>query len=335
MNVSRPSVYFEEIPVEGRAPIQLADFEPSLDHFRDDVLNGLRQRVKALPSKYFYDERGSKLFEKITELPMYYPTRTELAILTRSGHEIAERLGPNCLLVEYGSGISTKARIVLKHLAEPAGYLSVDISRESLLEAALEVAETYPALPVYAVCADYMNTFTLPEVGGERTVVFFPGSTIGNLTPAVAESFLHRIAERIGMDGRLLIGVDLKKDRETLEAAYNDPQGITAAFNKNLLTRINRELDGDFDLELFDHRATYNQAHGRVEMHLVSRIRQDVQVGGERIPFQDGETIHTENSYKYDLEGFSERADAAGLSVEHVWTDERRLFSVQLLQVKQ
>lgn len=326
---AHPTDQGTSIEVPGRSSIYLLDREPEPAAFREDVLEGLGQTTKALPSKYFYDERGSALFEKITRLPVYYLTETELALLQGCAPEVAGVVGPECLVVEYGTGDSRKAEIVLEALEAPAGYVPVDISRGHLVEAAREIARLFPELEVYAVCADYMGAFTLPEVSSRRVMAFFPGSTIGNFTPEQARAFLETLAGQVDY---LLIGVDLKKDRETLEAAYNDPEGITAAFNKNLLVRINRELDGEFDLEAFAHRAVYNKALGRVEMHLVSRFRQEVTAGGEVFVFQEGETIHTENSYKYDLEDFAGLAREAGFTPRGAWTDPQEYFSVHLLR---
>lgn len=310
----------------------LHDFAPAKDDFRSQVIHGLRQTRKHLPCKFFYDRRGSELFDQICELPEYYPTRTELGIMTRHAAEMAEALGPRCRIVEYGSGSSTKTRLLLDHLTDPAAYVPLDISREHLLEASHRLAERYPGLQVLPVCADYTSRFALPgAVGARRTIIYFPGSTIGNFEPHDARSFLMAAAQRAGVGGGLLIGVDLKKDPNTLHAAYNDAAGVTAAFNLNLLTRINRELDGDFDLHQFDHYAFYNPRLGRIEMHLASRCVQTAAVGAGRFDFREGETIFTESSYKYTLSGFASLAAASGWRVEKIWTDEQRMFSVQYL----
>ncbi len=313
--------------------IRLHDFKPSLDRFRAEVLSGLRKSQKELPSKYFYDEPGSRLFERICTLDEYYIPRTEAAIMEAYMEEMVELLGPNVLLIEYGSGNSTKTRILLNHLHELAAYVPIDISREQLLRATKELASDYPGLEVLPVCADYTSDFALPALkrSSVREVVYFPGSTIGNFDPIPAKHFLEHIAGVCGPGGGLLIGVDLKKDPGVLHRAYNDRQGVTAAFNLNLLERINRELTCDFQLEWFEHYAFYNPREGRVEMHLVSRRDQTVHLDNVTIPFTKGESIWTESSYKFNLDEFQQLAAAAGFKVEHVWTDEKQWFSVQYL----
>ena len=314
----------------------LVDFEPGKDNFREEVLAGLRKKPqKTLPCKFLYDERGSQLFDQICKLKEYYLTRTEIGIMKQSVEEIAERVGPCALLAEYGSGSSVKTRILLSHLPELAAYVPVDISKEHLLHSARELSAEYEDLAIYPVCADYTGDFALPDVEGPvaRRVVYFPGSTLGNLEPPAAQSFLKSIAKRVRPGGGLLIGIDLKKDRKVLEAAYNDSEGVTAAFNKNLLCRINRELGANFDLDQFAHRAVYNAAAGRVESYLVSQADQAVQLGGTEISFEEQETIHTENSYKYSLEEFAELARKTGFDVEKVWTDADNYFSVHYLTV--
>lgn len=309
--------------------IQLIDFCPEKDTFLDEVQRGLHQPQKSIPAKFFYDVRGSHLFDRITELPEYYLTRTEMGIMRRFVGEMVERMGPRTLLVEYGSGSSLKTRILLDHLTAPAGYVPIDISKEHLLRSAATLAAAYPGLAILPVCADYTTAFHLPDFDAARPVVYFPGSTIGNFTPDEARAFLRRIAGIVGPGGGLLIGVDLKKDAAVIEAAYNDAQGVTAAFNKNVLARINRELGGTFDLDAFEHRAFYNCAHGRIEMHLVSLVDQCVRLGASRIFFRGGETILTEYSYKYSLDDFAALAASTGFAVEQVWTDDAQLFSVQ------
>ena len=303
---------------------------------RDELLAGLRRTQKTLPSKYFYDDAGSALFEDICTLQEYYPTRTEISILERNIRDIAAKIGSHCLLIEYGSGASVKIRLLLDHLRVIAGYVPIDISEEHLLAAAGELREEYPRLRILPVSADYTQDFDLPEIGFpfDRRVVFFPGSTIGNFTPAQARDFLGHIAETAGEDGGLLIGVDLKKDARILENAYNDSRGVTADFNMNMLVRLNNEYDGDFDLDAFRHSAVYNAAAGRIEMHLVSKREQVVHVAGEQFLFRAGESILTEYSYKYTPEEFAELA-APFFSVESVWTDPKRWFSVQYLAVRQ
>jgi dimethylhistidine N-methyltransferase len=300
----------------------------------EDVAAGLGARQKSLPCKYFYDERGSQLFDAICELGEYYQTRTEGAILADNIAEIGERLGADCRLVEYGSGSSTKTRLLLDRLERPAGYVPIDISRELLRQSAEELAAAYPGLPVLPVCGDYTGPLVIPSPARQpvrRRVAYYPGSTIGNFVPDDARRFLARIAEVCGPGGGLLIGVDLKKDPLMLHRAYNDALGITAAFNLNILTRLNRELDANFVVDRFRHYAFYNPVFARVEMHLVSLADQTVRVAGAQIRFERGESIWTEASYKYSPHEFAELAAAAGWRVEQVWTDDRGLFSVQYL----
>jgi dimethylhistidine N-methyltransferase len=316
-------------------PVALHDYGPDVSQFRDEVWAGLSLPQKTLPCKYFYDARGSALFESICELPEYYPTRTEVSIMESHAHEMAALLGDQCLLVEYGSGSSRKTRLLLDHLHDAAGYVPIDISRAALTESARALAVAYPGLEVLPVCADYTDGFELPRsrVAPRRRGVYFPGSTIGNFTPPQAQRFLSRMARVAGSRGSLIIGVDLKKERAMLERAYDDRAGVTAAFNQNLLVRINRELGGNFDLASFRHQARWDAKLGRVEMHLVSAVVQTVRVAGRPFWFNAGDSIHTENSYKYDLSNFAALAAGVGLSVREVWTDEARRFSVQFLTV--
>lgn len=321
---------------EAQTSLAFHDFEPEREHFRADVVAGLGKERKELPCKYLYDEHGAQLFERICELEEYYPTRTELAIMEAHAPEMAASLGPGCLLVEYGSGSSRKTRLLLDHLEEPAAYVPVDISREHLRSSAAALAGQYPALEVLPVCADFTEAFELPEPASEplRRVVYFPGSTIGNFDPTEARELLAGIARRSGAGSGLLIGADLDKDPEVLEAAYDDAEGVTAEFNLNLLRRINRELGADFPLDLFRHEARYDAKRGRVEMHLVSRVDQRVHVGDRAFAFARNESIHTESAHKYTVEGFAALGESAGFAVERVWTDPQRRFSVQLLAVK-
>jgi dimethylhistidine N-methyltransferase len=324
------------MPMFKTEAIAFHDHHPEATDFRRQVLEGLCATPKRLSPKFFYDKRGSELFDAICELPEYYPTRTEIAILEAASAEIAALLGENCLLIEYGSGSSRKIRILLDALAGEATYVAIDISREHLLQSASDLAVDYPDLEVIAVCADYSKPFPLPRPSRRRVrnrVVFFPGSTIGNFTPAQAAAFLRTTARQVGPGGSMLIGVDLKKDERILRAAYNDSEQVTAAFNLNLLERINRELNGDFEVSNFEHRAHYNAQAGRVEMHLVSRCAQSVRLDGHVIPFAEGETIHTENSYKFSVEEFSCLAQRGGFAVTRVWTDPDKLFSLQYLTV--
>lgn len=312
--------------------LRFTDLHPEPADMRADVLAGLSRRRKQLPPKYFYDQRGSRLFDAITELPEYYPTRTEIGILQRHGSEMAEMVGRDALLVELGSGSSYKIRVLLQAL-EPTVYVPVDISREHLLESAGALARCFGGLEVHAVCADYSVPFELPLNGEDRgRAAFFPGSSIGNFDPDEARRFLGRIGALVGPGGKLLIGVDLIKDAAVLNAAYNDAQGITADFNVNLLRRINRELGADFDLEGFRHLAYFNTAESRIEMHLVSKADQRVGLAGEGFAFGEGESIHTESSYKYSIEGFHALAGEAGFEAERVWSDPDDLFSVHCLR---
>jgi dimethylhistidine N-methyltransferase len=315
--------------------ITLYDLESPVEDFRADVLSGLQKSVKTLSPKYFYDDRGAQLFEEICEVPEYYPTRTEMSILRENGDRMATSLGAKCMLVEFGSGASVKVRILLDQLENPAAYVPIDVAKTQLIETATELARDYPRLDVLPVCADYMGDLELPapKRHPERTAGFFPGSTIGNLEPDEANRFLRRVAGLCGEGGGLLVGVDLKKDRAILEPAYNDSRGVTAAFNLNILERINRDLGADFDLDSFRHLAVYNEHAGRIEMQLISRRKQTVRVGEAEIYFADGEVITTEHSYKYSREEFRHAAERAGFTVEQVWTDTQDLFSVQLLRV--
>ncbi|MEK8090435.1 L-histidine N(alpha)-methyltransferase [Thermithiobacillus plumbiphilus] len=317
-------------------PVDFAfhDLEPGSDDFRADVLQGLAKPGKEIPPKYFYDAEGSKLFSAICELPEYYPTRTEIGILAAQAEEIARLAGPDSLILEYGSGSSQKIRLLIQAM-RPCGYVPIEICRSYLQDAAAELTQHFPGLPIHAICADYTQLRHLPaEVKAHgRHMLFFPGSTIGNCTPLQATQLLKTAATLLGPSGALLIGVDLKKDPARLNAAYNDTQGVTAAFNLNLLRRINQELDGDFDLANFRHRAFYNADQGRVEMHLESLADQRVRVADVIFDFRRNESIHTENSYKYTTEEFRQMAETAGFKPLRVWTDAEHLFSVHYLQV--
>ena len=316
--------------------VEFHDFHPRLVDFRQEVCAGLRRDPKQIPPKFFYDKRGSELFEEICELEEYYPTRTETDILTQRAADIAARLGPHCRLIEYGSGNSRKVRILLDAMQRRLSYVAIDISRRHLIDSASELAAAYPELEVIAVCADYTKSFPLPEPQKyvvDQSAVFFPGSTIGNFTPEQALEFLRNTAALVGVGGSLLIGVDLKKDPARLDAAYNDAQGVTAAFNLNLLARMNRELDADFDVSAFGHQAFYDAERGRVEMHLVSLKDKTVGLNGSTIRFREGETIHTENSYKFSVEEFHALAARAKFRPVDVWTDPDRLFSLHYLTV--
>lgn len=308
------------------------DLHPAPEDFHAEVIAGLSEANKRLPPKFFYDELGSQLFDAITRLPEYYPTRTELGLLQRHGPDMAGMVGKDGLLFELGSGSNTKIRVLLEALRLQA-YAPIDISREFLRLSAGAIAQDHPALEVHAICTDYSKPIELPGcLDGEQRTVFFPGSSIGNFEPEQACDLLQRVGALLGTDGRLLIGVDLKKDPDRLHAAYNDGQGITSRFNLNLLTRINRELDADFDVSAFRHHAFYNEQEGRVEMHLISTLRQRVRIDGCCFEFQTGESIHTENSYKYSVDEFHALAAQAGLDAEEVWEDEDALFSIHCLK---
>lgn len=303
--------------------------------FLHETLEGLRRSPKELPCKYLYDHRGSQLFEEICELEEYYPTRTELGIMDRHVDEMAEFLGPHCLLLEFGAGSGHKTEVLLEALREPAGYVPIDISCEHLEDSARRLHRRFPDLEILPVCGDFMERWRLPDSShkAEHLAVYFPGSTIGNFTTPQAQRFLQRVAEICGPGGKLLLGADLKKDPEILELAYDDPSGVTAAFNLNLLERINRELGADFALDAFAHRAPWVESEGRIEMHLESLRDQVVHIHGERFTFEAGERICTEYSHKYSLEAAERLARGACMKVDRVWTDSQGLFSVQALTV--
>ncbi len=319
----------------GPALTTIHDFEPESGDFQSDVLTGLAQPQKQVPAKYFYDQEGSRLFDEICRLDEYYPTRTEIGILTKAAPEIGALVPRRATVIEFGAGSVEKIRLLMDALGEPRRYVPIDISREHLLDNAESFAADFPDLSVAAVCADFTQRVDLADVvPREDRVGFFPGSTIGNFTPEAARLFLAEIAATLGAGGVLIIGVDLVKAPAVLEAAYDDHQNVTARFNLNLLRRINRDLDADFDLTAFRHRAIFNADKSRVEMHLESLADQTVIVAGERFAFKNGETIHTENSYKYTIEAFQALADEAGFDAERVWTDAEALFSVHALKVR-
>jgi len=311
------------------------DLAPGEESFRDAVLHGLARPRKAIPCKFFYDARGSALFEQICALPEYYLTRTEIAILERNAAEIATLVGPHCRLIEFGSGASRKVRILLNALDAPVAYVPVDISREHLRDAAGSLSEDFPAVPVIAVCADYTRPFPLPPLAGPpgKRVGFFPGSTIGNFEPDAAADFLANYARILGSGGEMLIGVDLKKDPAVLDAAYDDRAGVTAAFNLNLLERINRELDGDLDLDLFEHLAFYSETEGRIEIYIRSLADHPARIAGRDFHFAAGELIHTEYSYKYAVGEFRALAARAGFRPLKTWIDPDELFSVHYFRL--
>ena len=305
---------------------------PAPESIRAEVLRGLLEDPKTIPPKLFYDRAGARLFEAICELPEYYLTRTELGILRHRAAEIAERCGQHTALIEYGSGAGVKVRLLLDQLRNPAAYVPVDISMEQLAAVAAERARQYPNLRVAPVHADYTLRFALPSLPPDaRRVAFFPGSTIGNLHPAEATAFLHRIRATVGPRGALILGLDRRKDAHILHEAYNDAAGVTAAFNRNLLTRLNRELEANFDLHTFRHWAHFNDSASRIEMHLESTIAQRVYVAGTPIDFERGETILTECSYKYDMPLLEALVRPAGFAIEALWTDPRDWFWVGFL----
>jgi len=309
----------------------LAVQTPSSCDDLEEIIEGLSQEQKSISPKYFYDEEGSRLFDRICELPEYYPTRTELAIMQDNMVEIASLVGPQASLIEFGSGSSYKTRALLSSLDRLAAYVPVDISEEYLFAVADGLQKDFPAIEVLPIAADFTQEFALPtpRVMPLRNVAYFPGSTIGNFSNDAALNLLKVMHHEAGEDGALLIGVDLQKDVGILQQAYNDAQGVTAAFNLNVLQRINNEYQGTFDLRQFRHRAIYNVEAGRIEMYLDSLSDQVASVGGRTFSFAAGEAILTEHSHKYTLDGFAAMAAAAGFRVEKVWMDAEELFSVQ------
>jgi len=315
-----------------RAPgvVRFYSFLPRAQGFSEEVLAGLALPRKSIPPKYFYDEQGCRLFEAICELPEYYLTRTEMAILRGNIAEIAQFVGPEAQLIEFGSGVQAKTRILIQALQTQL-YVPIDIAIDTLRASSTELARRFPFLNIVGICADHTRPIALPEFVGvpiRRKAIFFPGSTIGNFTPAEALVFLRQARKMAGAGGVLLIGVDLKKDKATLDAAYADSKGVTEQFNLNLLHRINRELSADFQVKRFRHKAFYDPVLGRVEMHLESQYSQFAHVAGRRFDFAPGETIHTEISCKYSIAEFQELGKRAGFTPEKVWTDPELLFSV-------
>ena len=309
-------------------PLQVS--APESAEFLADVIAGLSSNPRTIPCKYFYDAHGAALFQKICELPEYYVTRTEIDILDRSRADIASQLGPNIELIGLGTGAGTKTRILIEALENPAVYIPVDISEKQLRKSTALFRKTFRDLEILPVCADYLQSVVLPAPSRKpaRNIVYFPGSTIGNFEPDEAVQFLRRIANVCSGGGGLLIGVDLKKDQQVLEAAYNDSTGVTAKFNLNLLQRINRELGANFDLNQWRHRAVYNSIAGRIEMHLISEIDQFVDLNGHKFHFRYGEKIVTEYSYKYSPDEFAAFAAKAGFNFVRIWTDKAALFGV-------
>ncbi len=315
----------------------LHDLHPEPDDLYSEVLAGLRSEQKTLPCKYFYDAEGSRLFDRICELEEYYPTRTEIGILEDCADEISDAVGENVLVIELGSGSSTKTHGLLRALHSPAGYVPVDISRDHLTEAADRIASEFPSLPVWPVCADFNAEIDLPEHGVDERprLIFFPGSTIGNFDESARKDLLRRMLDLCGThDGHLLIGIDLVKNITQLESAYDDSEGVTAAFNRNLLHRINRELESNFEPDRFSHRARFDSHKSRIEMHLVSQVEQIVEIDGHEFHFESGEAICTEHSYKFTVDGFGELAAEAGWELDQSWTDRDELFAILLLRTR-
>jgi dimethylhistidine N-methyltransferase len=303
---------------------------PTTSDLLSDVIAGLSSNPRTLPCKYFYDERGAALFQKICELPEYYITRTEIDILDRHRGEIASQLGPNIELIGLGTGAGTKTRILIEALEKPAVYVPIDISEKQLRKSSMLFQKIFPNLEILPVSADYLQPVVLPSPRHKaaRNVVYFPGSTIGNFEPNEALEFLRRVAGVSGQGGGLLIGVDLQKDQNVIEAAYNDSAGVTAQFNLNLLARLNREIGADFNRSRWQHRAIYNSDAGRIEMYLISAADQTAHIGDREFHFRNGERILTEHSYKHSPEGFIALARRAGFDFVKLWTDDARLFGI-------
>jgi dimethylhistidine N-methyltransferase len=308
--------------------------EISQEDILTEVVEGLKKFPKQLPSKLFYDQKGSKLFDEICRLDEYYPTRTEMKIMEDNIEEMSALLGEGTLLIELGSGSSIKIRLLLNNIPGLAGYIPVDISEQHLIHSSEVLMDEYPRIDIYPLVADYTKIFEIPEIRNhfDHKAVYFPGSTIGNFRREEAKEFLGRIAQIAGNNGGLVIGVDLKKDKKILEAAYNDKKGITAEFNLNILSHINNELDTKFDLNKFGHYAFFNEEFGRIEMHLISKTEQSVKLNGSTIRFEQGEHIITEYSYKYTPQEFAKLASDS-FTVNKVWIDKNNLFSVQYLRV--
>jgi dimethylhistidine N-methyltransferase len=322
-------------PLGTKERIRIVDLHPKLGDIKAEAVAGLCRSPKSLPCKYFYDALGARLFEAITELPEYYPTRTELGILDRSVHEMAEAIGAHATLVEFGSGVGLKTQKLLDALVDPSGCVLIDISREALEASAEQFADRYEEMEILAVCADYTQPLRLPRPHrpSSRTVAFFPGSTIGNFTNDEAERFLGRVAALVGPGGGLLIGIDRQKDPKIIEAAYNDSVGVTAAFNLNILKRLNR-AGANFDLAAFRHHAPYVESEGRIEMRLISQVEQTARIGNTEVAFAKGEFIVTEHSHKYELDEFEALAGAAGFRLTRQWSDESEWFSVCFLELE-
>jgi dimethylhistidine N-methyltransferase len=313
----------------------LKSFAPSQQDFLEDVVQGLSQRKKVLPCKYFYDQEGCYYFECICDCEDYYVTRTEMSIMADVMCELAQIVGDRRLIVEYGSGSAMKTGFLLANLFHPGAYIPIDIFPEYLQQTVRAFTQTFPGLEIIPVCADFTKPFEIPQPGTfcRSKLIYFPGSTIGNFSPSQAGHLLASMFLSCRRGDLVMLGIDLKKAGHILHKAYNDGQGYTAAFNLNLLKRINRELDANFCVEKFLHKAFYNEEAGRVEMHLVSVCEQRVTLGGQDFRFDDGESIHTESSHKYDLEELEELVQSSGFSIKRVWTDQRQFFALALLEV--
>ena len=297
--------------------------------FRADVLAGLAQRRKSLPSRWLYDQRGSELFEEITRLDEYYLTRTETAILRRDAEEMAALCGEGAVLLEYGAGAAIKSEILIDALKAPRMYAPIDIAADFLAQTVDRIRDRFPELPTRPIIADFTADFDLPaDIPARPRAAFFPGSTLGNLAGSEAAALLRRMREHAGRRGKAIIGADLRKDVQTLIAAYDDKRGVTAEFNLNLLRRINRELGGDFAVDAFAHEARWNERESAIEMHLVSLKPQTVSVAGSSFAFAQGETIHTETCRKFDVAGFAHAAQRSGWRVDKLWSDPAKLFAV-------
>ncbi len=318
---------------DARGNFTFTDTRPSQQPFRDAVFEGLSRPIKSVPSKYIYDEEGSRFFEAVCQLPEYYPTRTEIGILRRNLTEIGTLVGPDARMVEFGSGATVKIRLLLSGLEHPAVYVPIDISSDHLRAGAMELAQDYPDVMVTALAADFMRPIELPPAGRPHgpSVGFFPGSTIGNFTPEEAIQFLRRARDLLD-GGGLIIGVDLKKDPARLEAAYNDPGGVSARFNGNLLGRMQRDLDAKLDRDGFRHYAIYEADVGRMAIGLESLREQQIEIGGQRFHFDAGERLHTQHAYKFSVLEFKTLVERANFTTEKVWVDDDRLFSVHFLR---
>lgn len=315
--------------------LRFIDYHPKEENIREMVISGLSRPQKEIPAKLLYDKRGSELFDSITRQPEYYQTRTEMEILEQNASAIGHLIGPKSMIIEFGSGHTRKIRRLFECLEDQQCYTAVEISKEYLLEACKTLANDFPKVDVIAVCADFLKPFDppVPRTEVQKKVVFFPGSTIGNFEPETARKLLEHAAVQVGPSGGLLIGVDLKKAQSTLEAAYNDEAGVTAAFEMNVLTRLNRELDANFVIDGFRYSGSYNAERGRIEMYLVSVREQSVCIGETHFTFAERERLHVENSYKFTVEEFQTFAKKAGFTPRQAWVDPKQLFSLHYLEV--